>query len=336
MTHLNALMSLSAAALLSAVAFADTTPTTPAIPAPGLEAQHCPLRTGAFGPYDPCFSNGARETGRFHKNGGKDAAGNLLPGGFVSLNALVDDSAVVEKDACICARAKVTQKAKVLGFAIVGDNAVVSGEAVVKDNAVVGGNAQIKDKAEVAGGAWVDDMDTSEWTDDWSGTAVKRLNWDTDYPKEKITGPRISGGAHIAGSAIITQNAQIKDFAFITDHARVYGAAKVEGIAVVDKDARVYGKALVSDHRTGLIVRNSRVSQYAEVYDNAQLTWGGEAWGRSKVYGNAIVTNSSMVDVKARVFGNAKLLNESKATGNVRIHGNKNLDGDIYDHGEYN
>ena len=112
------------------------------------------------------------------------------------------------------------------------------------------------------------------------------------------------------------------DECWISGKAKVYGDAKVYGRAYVSDYVEVHGNAIIRD--------NAKVYGYADVYGHSWIGDKSEVYGDTKIYGNAQIYDETVICGKCCVYGNALVY------GNAQIHGNALVCGDakVYENAE--
>ena len=168
--------------------------------------------------------------------------------------------------------------------------------------------------------------DLGGWIEDYSNLSQEGKAWVTNnacvYASAKVTMNAFVGGkAHIAGEALVTEDA------FVQNNAYIYGNAEVGGHACVFGNAHIYGDAYVCCN--AVIQNNAHVYGYAtirglaEVCDNAYIYDCACVTEDAVVCGNARVYGYGYVSLKAFVGGNAVVCEEmnvsySKITTDLR------------------
>ena len=152
--------------------------------------------------------------------------------------------------------------------------------------------------------------------------------------RKNLPGP---GCAWISPSARVSDNADVRDNAFVdgeaslTTGANVRSNSYVGGTAEIRDNANVYGTAYVggsaklNDFAT--VDGNAYVSGEAELNDNVKV------YNAGRVFGEAELHNTARVYDEAEVYGEAKLYNNAHVAGNAKVYGKAEIRDDAYVYG---
>lgn len=123
------------------------------------------------------------------------------------------------------------------------------------------------------------------------------------------------GECWIFDDAMVYDNAQVTENAFVCGNVQIYGHALVTDNTFIGENARIFdhaiidGRGYVCDHAQiyGHAKVRSHVHGWAEVYDHAVVQCCAYIGNNAKVYGNTVIDDSAMVVDDAKIYGNAKV-----------------------------
>lgn len=150
---------------------------------------------------------------------------------------------------------------------------------------------------------------------------------------EVFRNARVFGDAQVCDNAKVYDDALISEGAYIGDHADVSGNALIYGNASIYNDVKVYGHARIHGEFTR-IEGHATVYDYAEIYDDAQVSGHASIFGKAKVYNNAEIRDDAKVFGNANVCHRAVVEDEAKIDENVRICEQACIGGDIHIRGD--
>lgn len=135
----------------------------------------------------------------------------------------------------------------------------------------------------------------------------------------------------IGNDAVVTGNAEVYGCAYVYDSAEIYGTANIYD------GARVHGHASIGENATifenAEVSGSANVLGDAIICGDAKVS-NGRIEGNVCIQGNAVVSGLGYITDYVQVYGDAQLINFGTISGHVRIYDHALIDGDhIYCHG---
>ena len=137
-----------------------------------------------------------------------------------------------------------------------------------------------------------------------------------------------NGHVHPNGGGWVADGAAVADSVYVAPNAMVLGSANVSGNVRIEDYAIVAGSATVKDN--AVISGHAIVDGGGMVYDN------GWKFGSVTVSGNAVVSDSAVVSGLSTLSGNAKVLQKAYLAENITVSDEATVKGMSYCYGTGN
>jgi len=143
------------------------------------------------------------------------------------------------------------------------------------------------------------------------------------------------GWCWVSGDARIFGKARVSEYASVSGEASVFGKASVSGDVRVSGKTWIFGEARIyGDARVSeeaKIFGHAWINGDASVFGNAQVSGNASVFGKASVYGRAVIYGEASVNGEASVYGNARIYGKAWSNGKASVRGDESIEPSLKD-----